>query len=133
MGLALFDQRVRLFRTPITGMDADRVTVIDRVIRFAMVVGTFTAMQEREADTWEVDTMDEGGIFRVAFLSDDQFQTLKKDFNMKLALWIAGIVVATTVTAVGGKKLYRRRQERKLLTAIDTNTINADINPEIKS
>jgi len=72
----------------------------------------------------EVDTRVMGGTFRAAFLSDDQFQALKKEFNMKLALWIAGIVVTTTVTALGGRKLYRRRQEKKLLTSISNAIID---------
>jgi hypothetical protein len=58
--------------------------------------------------------MDKGGTFAAAFLSDEQFQTLKKEFNMKLALWIAGIVITTTVTVLGGRKLYRRRQLKRL-------------------
>lgn len=68
--------------------------------------------------------MDEGGLFRVEFLSDKQFQTLKKEFNMKLALWIAGIAITTTITALGGRKLYRRRQESKLMKQLSANPID---------
>lgn len=69
--------------------------------------------------------MDKGGTFVAAFLSDDEFQTLKKEFNMKLALWIAGIAITTTVTALGGRKFYRRRQEKKILAA-NTETVTND-------
>ena len=75
----------------------------------------------------EVDTKAMGGTFRAAFLSDSQFQALKREFNMKLAFWIVGILVSTTVTAWGGKKLYRRHQEKKLLTSISNSNAVIDV------
>lgn len=49
--------------------------------------------------------------------SDDKRPTSNREINMKLAIWIAGAVLATTVTALGGRKIYRRRQEKKILAA----------------
>jgi len=34
---------------------------------------------------------------------------------MKLALWIAGGIVGTAITAFTGRKIYKRRQARKLV------------------
>ena len=36
---------------------------------------------------------------------------------MKLPLWIVGGVVGTVITALGGRKLWKRRQEKAILRA----------------
>lgn len=36
---------------------------------------------------------------------------------MKLALWIAGGIIGTVITALGGRKLWKRRQEKAILRA----------------